>query len=87
MNNEETEKQEYVVKYIRELFAIEQAMEPYKEQKRELRKHYRDNSFLSTDEIRLAVKAYRFVQSDFDIEEFIDTYQTILTGGSKSDDS
>jgi regulatory protein YycH of two-component signal transduction system YycFG len=86
MSDEQTEKNEHIVEYIRDLFAIEQAMEPYKDQKRELRKHYRDNGYLNTDEIRLAVKAYRLVQSDFDMEELLDMYQTIITGGSKKND-
>ena len=59
------EKKRYVKEYIRSLKAIEEAMEPYKEQKRDLRKEFRDNSWLNTDEIRAAVKAYRLFQGKF----------------------
>ena len=51
------EKQEYIKQYIRSLGAIEDAMEPYKEQKRELRQEFKDNGWLDADEIRAAVKA------------------------------
>ena len=51
------EKDRYILEYVRSLNAIEEAMEPYKEQKRELRKEFRDRGWLSTDEIRTAVKA------------------------------
>ena len=40
---DQTERERYVLEYIRSLNAIEEAMEPYKEQKRELRKEFRDN--------------------------------------------
>ena len=40
------EKQEYIKQYIRSLGAIEDAMEPYKEQKRELRQEFKDNGWL-----------------------------------------
>ena len=78
MANTLEEKQKYVKEYIRSLNAIEEAMEPYKEQKRELRKEFRDNGWLSTDEIRTAVKAYRFMKSELNVDEFYDAYNLIL---------
>ena len=35
---EETSKEVHVVNYLKSILAIEQAMDPYKEQKKELRK-------------------------------------------------
>ena len=68
------EKKRYVREYIRSLNAIEEAMEPYKEQKRDLRKEFRDNSWLNTDEIRAAVKAYRLFKGNFNIDEIVDNF-------------
>ena len=73
------EKKQYVKSYIRSLNAIERAMEPYKEQKHDLRKEFKDNSWLNTDEIRVAVKAYRLYKGDFNIDEVVDNYR-ILSG-------
>ena len=78
------EKDRYILEYVRSLNAIEEAMEPYKEQKRELRKEFRDNGWLSTDEIRTAVKAYRFMKSELNVDEFYDTYQLLLNKKGKS---
>jgi len=78
------EKQKYVKEYIRSLNAIEDAMEPYKEQKRELRSEFRENRWLTTDEIRAAVKAYRLFKGKISIDEVVDNYN-LLTG--ESDDS
>ena len=71
------QKQEYIRQYIRSLGAIEQAMEPYKEQKRELRKEFKDNGWLDTDEIRAAVKAYRLLKGNIDIDKLLESYNTI----------
>jgi len=79
-----SEKERYVLEYIRSLNAIEECMEPYKEQKRELRKDFRSNGCLSTDEIRTAVKAYRFMKSELNVDEFYDTYQLLLNKKGKS---
>jgi hypothetical protein len=78
------EKQKYVKEYIRSLNAIEEAMEPYKEQRRELRGEYRENRWLTTDEIRAAVKAFRLFKGKINIDEVVDNYN-LLTG--ESDDS
>ncbi len=82
MANTYEEKKRYVKEYIRSLNAIEEAMEPYKEQKRDLRKEFRDNSWLNTDEIRAAVKAYRLFKGNFNIDEIVDNFR-LLTGESK----
>ena len=64
MANTNEERKRYVKEYIRSLVAIEEAMEPYKEQKRELRTEFRENGWLNTDEIRAAVKAYRLYKGN-----------------------
>ena len=84
MANTLKEKQKYVKEYIRSLNAIEEAMEPYKEQRRELRGEYRENRWLTTDEIRAAVKAFRLFKGKINIDEVVDNYN-LLTG--ESDDS
>jgi|TARA_Y100000310_G_scaffold335504_1_gene417717 hypothetical protein len=73
------EKKRYVKEYIRSLDAIEEAMEPFKEQKRDLRSEFRENGWLNTDEIRAAVKAYRLYKGKFNIDEVVDNFK-ILTG-------
>jgi len=87
-DNEETEsthmdeKTEKMIEYIRSLKAIEDAMEPYKEQKRELRKEFKEQGWLSGDEISLTVKAYRMMKSEVDIDELVKIYDS-LRGGSR----
>jgi hypothetical protein len=74
------EKKQYVKEYIRSLAAIEECIEPYKEQKRELRAEFRENGWLNTDEIRAAVKAYRLYKQKYNIEEVVDNFNLINKG-------
>jgi hypothetical protein len=53
------EKQNYAKQYIRSLKAIEDEMEVYKEQKRDLRDEYREQGWLTTHELAATVRAYR----------------------------
>ena len=71
------EKKQYVKEYIRSLAAIEECIEPYQEQKRELRTEFRENNWLDTDEIRAAVKAYRLFKGKFNIDEVVDNFNAI----------
>jgi outer membrane translocation and assembly module TamA len=77
MSTSTEEKKRYVMEYIRSLVAIEEAMEPYKEQKRELRTEYREQGWLNTDEIRAAVKAYRLFKGKVNIDEVYDNYKAL----------
>tara|TARA_R100001509_G_scaffold6930_2_gene4057 strand:- start:348 stop:617 length:270 start_codon:yes stop_codon:yes gene_type:complete len=74
------EKTEKMIEYIRSLKAIEDAMEPYKEQKRELRKDFKEQGWLSGDEISLTVKAYRMMKSEVDIDELVKIYDSLRGG-------
>ena len=74
------EKTEKMIEYIRNLNAIEEAMEPYKEQKRELRKEFKEQDWLSKEEISMAVKAYRMMKSEVDVEQLVKVYDSIRGG-------
>ena len=74
---EEEVKARYITEYIRSMKELEEAMEPYKEQKRELRQEYKENGWLSKEEISIAVKAYRLLKDETDLEQLMDFYETL----------
>ncbi len=78
------DKKRYVLEYIRSLVAIEEAIEPYKEQKRELRTEYREQGWLNTDEIRAAVKAYRLFKGKVNIDDVYDNFK-MLSGDDEEE--
>ena len=85
--NEQSEKELMLVEYIKSIKALEDAMEPYKDQRRELRKEYQDNGWLSREEIRVAVKAYRLMRSGDDLDDLYDMYSLLSkapAGGATS---
>ena len=74
------DKQEKMIDFIRSFRALEDAMEPYKEQKRELRKDFKDQGWLTKDEISMTTKAYRMMNTkNFDIDEFQKIFDTLTT--------
>jgi len=74
----QSEKEQKMVEYIRSLRELEDAMEPYKEQKRELKKEFLDADWLTKEEISMTVKAYRLLKDDnFELSEFNEIYKTL----------
>jgi hypothetical protein len=79
------DKQEKMIDFIRSFRALEDAMEPYKEQKRELRKDFKDQGWLTKDEISMTTKAYRMMNTkNFDMDEFTKILDTLTTVAGRS---
>lgn len=76
MSTEKT-KNDYVIDFIKAFEAIEQEIAPYQEHRRDLKKNYVQNSWLSKDEIRFAVRAYRMMKKGDDFKEFEAIYNKI----------
>lgn len=73
-------KQQHMGNYIKSIKALEDAMEPYKEQKRELKEDYVDNGWLTKEEISLTTRAYRLLKSDIDIDALMGIYDNLKKG-------
>jgi len=79
------EKTEKMIEYIKSLKAIEEAIEPYAEQKRELKKDFKEQGWLTGDEISMPVKVYRMMKYDLDIDQFVSIFDSLASaarGGS-----
>ena len=76
MSSEPT-KEDYIVNYIKSLATLEEAMLPFREQRKDLRKSYVDNGWLEKEDIKLAVRAYRLMKQDVDFDELRQTYRAI----------
>ena len=72
-----TNKEKYIKSYLESLIAIEGAIEPYMEQKRELRQEYIEKGWLFKDEIWAAVKAYRLIKKDADMEQLNEVFDFV----------
>lgn len=70
-------KEERMKDFVRGMVAIEQAIQPYKEQRSDMRKSYVENSWLSKDEMKNVMRAYRLMKDKTDIAELEQVYNTI----------
>ena len=74
-------KEEHMADYLDSMKALEDAMEPFKEQKRDLKANYVENGWLKKQEISLAVKAYRLAKDDTDMSALIDMVEALKEKG------
>jgi intracellular sulfur oxidation DsrE/DsrF family protein len=82
VDNNETKvtKEERIVDYIKSVAALDEAIEPFKEQKKALKQNYVENNWLDKDEIKLAMKAYKMIKDDIDLDQLMDFYETVDRG-------
>ena len=73
----EKSKEEYIVNYLKSMIALEEAMEPYKEQKKELRTEFIENGWLTKEDIWSAVKALRMYQKSADLDAVNEMFDLI----------
>jgi len=78
----EVRRQRYIVEYVRSLKEIEDAMEPYKEHRRDLRNEYRRQGWLTREEMSIAIKAYRLMKGEVDLDELYQTYSVLSTAAN-----
>ena len=74
MDNKKAEK---YAEYIQSVAAIEDCMKPYREQRKELRRNFMDNRWLSKEEISLALKAFRLWENQVDFDNLAEVYQAL----------
>jgi|TARA_R110000796_G_scaffold212609_3_gene328714 hypothetical protein len=78
-------KAQHIAEYIQSIAAIEECMEPYREQRKELRKNYIENKWLNKEDVSLAMKAFRMLQQKIDFEDLSAIYENLsytLNGGN-----
>ena len=77
---DEMEKEEHILNYIRSIASIDKQLEPFKEQKRDLKTNYVENGWLSKEEVKLVMKAYRMIKSETDWSQLSDLYEVVKRG-------
>ena len=52
-------------------------MLPYQEHRKDLKKSYVQNGWLTKEEMSSAIRAYRMLKNDEDIEQLLDMYEKV----------
>ena len=68
---------DYLIEYFKAFQAVELEMEPYKEHKKDLKKNYVENGWLSKQEISQGLRAYRMLKKGENIEDFSDIFEKL----------
>lgn len=77
------QKKERLIKLFESFRQLDYAIEPFKEQKKELRSSYIENQWLTNEEFSLAKKAYNFLKSKVNIDDvatFIEAGKSAFPG-------
>jgi hypothetical protein len=71
-------KEERIRDFVKSMQAIDQAIQPYKEQRTDLKKNYVDNVWLSKEEMKYVTKCYNLAKrEDFDLDKFVEMFNKV----------
>lgn len=71
-------REEHIKDFVRAMAAVDQAMQPFKDQKSDLKKNYVENQWLSREDMKYVSKAYNFAKrGDFDIDKFVEAFNKV----------
>lgn len=82
MNNNEKDnlsREEHIINYAKSLDEIDKAMQPFKDHKAALKEMYKDNGWLSKEEMSAILRAYRSLKNNEDLSEILE-YCDMLKG-------
>jgi hypothetical protein len=75
--NVDKEEAEHMIDFIKSIKALEEAMAPFKDQLKDLKKNYKENEWLDAKQQRLAMKIHKMIQDEVDVADFVDLYNSI----------
>lgn len=68
-------KEQHLTNYVKILDEIQRSIEPFREHAADVKRSYRENNWLSKEEMSRALKAYRMLKSGDDLDkiyEYVD---------------
>ena len=68
-NKPKKTKEEHIIDYARALKELDDLMTPFKEAKIDLKKLYKENNWLTKEDLSSILKAFRLLKQENDIEE------------------
>ena len=87
-DEEEVDKDEagHMIDFIKSIKALNDAMQPFKEQLKELKQNYKEEEWLDAKQQKMAMKIYRMIDDDVDLGEFVDLYRQVNRIVKKDDE-
>ena len=71
-------REERIKDFVRSMAAVDQAMQPFREQKIDLKRNYVENQWLSREDMKYVTKAYNFAKrGDFDLDKFVEAFNKV----------
>ena len=75
--SDENTTNDYLIEYFKAFQAVELEMEPYREHKKDLKKNYVENGWLTKQEISQGLRAYRMLKKGENIDDFTEIFDKL----------
>lgn len=69
--------EEHMINYAKALHEVEQAILPYREHKQALKESYKENGWLTKQQMSQVLRAYRMLKKDEDVEDLVEIFRAL----------
>ena len=78
-DDDEVDKDEagHMIDFIKSIKELNDAMQPFKDQLKDLKANYKEQEWLDAKQQKMAMKIYRMIDDEVDLSEFVDLYQAV----------
>ena len=67
----------HMIDFIKSIKELNDAMQPFKDQLKDLKQNYKEQEWLDAKQQKMAMKIYRMIDDEIDLAEFVDLYQAV----------
>ena len=67
----------HMIDFIKSIKELNDAMQPFKDQLKDLKANYKEQEWLDAKQQKMAMKIYRMIDDEIDMAEFVDLYQAV----------
>jgi hypothetical protein len=86
-DDEDIDKDEagHMIDFIKSISALKQAMQPFKDQMKDLKQDYKENEWLDAKQQKMAMKIHSMIDDEVELSEFIDLFKSVNKQVKKED--
>ena len=71
------DKKEHMVQFIKIMKEVHDCIQPYKDFRSEIKKEYKENGWLSKEDIKMAIKVVKLIEDGFDLQEIEEAWKLL----------
>ena len=75
----------HMIDFIKSISELKKAMQPFKDQMKDLKQNYKENEWLDAKQQKMAMKIHSMIDDEVELNDFIDLFKSVNKQVKKED--